>query len=154
MNSHRLLAVVATCAAAFTPPAQTASVSATFSVQVTLYSSCIFNTGAGNVTVDYPAQRNGLSVAGQRVARGTEADAAHVGHQLNCHRRAGYRGVVGGVRLGDSQRDLINGGVVGEDGAGAHFQGNELGNDDFEVELGRSSRGSGGSRDDLRFGKR
>ncbi|WP_374522133.1 spore coat protein U domain-containing protein [Hydrogenophaga sp.] len=55
MNSHRLLAVVATCAAAFTPPAQTASVSATFSVQVTLYSSCIFNTGAGNVTVDYTA---------------------------------------------------------------------------------------------------
>lgn len=55
MNSHRLLVAVATCAAAFTPPAQTASVSATFSVQVTLYSSCIFNTGPGNVALSYTA---------------------------------------------------------------------------------------------------
>lgn len=55
MNSHRLLLAVATCAAAFTPPAQTASVSATFSVQVTLYSSCIFNTGPGNVALSYTA---------------------------------------------------------------------------------------------------
>ena len=55
MKLHRLLAVAMAWAAAFASPAQAGSVSAAFTVQVTLYSSCKFNTGPGNVALSYTA---------------------------------------------------------------------------------------------------
>lgn len=63
MNPHRLLAVVATCAAAFASPAQTATVSASFNVQVTLNSACRFNTGPGNVALSYTAFQTSVAAA-------------------------------------------------------------------------------------------
>ena len=63
MKPDRLLAMVATCAAAFASPAQTATVSAAFNVQVTLNSGCRFNTGPGNVTLNYTAFQASVAAA-------------------------------------------------------------------------------------------
>ena len=55
MKLLRLLAAAMACAAAFLSPAHAGSVSAAFTVQVTLYSACQFNTGPGNVALSYTA---------------------------------------------------------------------------------------------------
>lgn len=61
MKPHRLLSAVAACAATFASPAQTATVSASFNVQVTLNAACKFNTGPGNVALSYNAFQSSVS---------------------------------------------------------------------------------------------
>lgn len=63
MKPHRLLSAVAACAATFASPAQTATVSASFNVQVTLNAACKFNTGPGNVAFSYNAFQSSVAAA-------------------------------------------------------------------------------------------